>query len=73
LGIEDPTNGFYAPSFYGKGVVAENAVAEQLIDIMDVVIENFRPGVTTNSCDAVPTEFSFRTRATCRGPTISRS
>jgi hypothetical protein len=39
LGIEDPPTASTRPVFYGKGVVAENAVAEQLIDTMDVVIK----------------------------------
>jgi putative aldouronate transport system substrate-binding protein len=34
LGIEDPTNGFYAPSFYGKGVVAENTFFDGVREIV---------------------------------------
>ncbi|HEY1297041.1 MAG TPA: hypothetical protein VGJ60_28525 [Chloroflexota bacterium] len=34
LGIEDPTNGFYAPTFYGKGVVAENTFYDGVREIV---------------------------------------
>lgn len=34
LGIDDPTNGYYAPSFYGKGVVAENTFFDGVREIV---------------------------------------
>ena len=34
LGIEDPTNGYYAPTFYGKGVVAENTFYDGVREIV---------------------------------------
>jgi hypothetical protein len=33
MGIEDPTNGLYAPTFYGKGVVAENTFFDGVREI----------------------------------------
>lgn len=34
LGIEDPTNGFYSPTFNGKGVVAENTFFDGIREIL---------------------------------------
>jgi putative aldouronate transport system substrate-binding protein len=34
LGIDDPTNGFYAPTFYGKGVVADNTFFDGVREIV---------------------------------------
>jgi putative aldouronate transport system substrate-binding protein len=34
LGIEDPTNGFYAPTFFGKGQVAETAFFDGVREIL---------------------------------------